>query len=86
MGISAAISENVDTARLDSMADEKLTAMYGAEGQPVRMESKELISRYLMLDDNGAPVVVYSYKVNLDPTDSTKVCLVDFAKVGIWLG
>ena len=41
------------------MADEKLTAMYGAEGQPVRMESKELISRYLMLDDNGAPVVVY---------------------------
>ena len=50
------------------------------------MESKELISRYLMLDDNGAPVVVFSYKVNLDPTDSTKVCLVDFAKVGIWLG
>lgn len=86
VGISAAISENVDTARLDSMADEKLTAMYGAEGQPVRMESKELISRYLMLDDNGAPVVVYSYKVNLDPTDSTKVCLVEFAKVGIWLG
>ena len=87
-GIAKSVSSKLDAAACDAYAEEQLTEMYSKTDASFEYASHELLRRKLALDDDGNPVILYTYKVtlNTDKGGSLFNTVTDFATVGVWLG
>lgn len=87
-GIAKSVSSKLNAAACDDYAEEQLTQMYGKAYASFEYSSHELLRRELSLDDDGNPVIIYTYKVelNTDKGGSLFNTVTDFATVGVWLG
>lgn len=87
-GIAKSVSSKLNAAACDAYAEEQLAQMYEKAVASFEYSSHELLRRELSLDDDGNPVIIYSYKVklNTDKGGSLFNTVTDFATVGVWLG
>ncbi len=88
LGIAKNVSDKLDAAACDAYAEERFTEIYSKTDASFEYVSHELYGRKLVLDDDGKPMILYTYKVklNTDKGGSLFNTVTDFATVGVWLG